>query len=82
MNALQLKVIEMTDRRPGDTRASHQPEWSGLAEIDQAIVENRLTSYRWKKAWADPLNRSVTIGTAVIVATVSCYLLGAGFGWW
>lgn len=29
-------------------------QWKGLAEIDQAIHENRLTEYRVKKAWADP----------------------------
>lgn len=33
---------------------SSKPEWAGLAEIDQAISENRLTEYRFKKAWADP----------------------------
>ena len=27
--------------------------WEGFAEIDQAIRENRLTEYSWKKSWAD-----------------------------
>ena len=29
-------------------------DWEGLREIDRAISENRLTSYSWKKSWADP----------------------------
>ena len=31
--------------------------WEGLAELDRALAENRLTEYRWKKAWADPWAR-------------------------
>ena len=39
-------------------------KWEGLAELDRALAENRLTEYRWKKAWADPWGR--TLGIAVI----------------
>jgi len=56
--------------------------WEGLSEIDRAIRENRLTEYRWKKAWADPWARKLTIvGTLVIVAVFS-FLVGASFGLW
>jgi len=42
--------------------------WKGLAEIDQAIHENRLTEYRVKKAWADPWGKKLflMIGTIFI----------------
>lgn len=33
-------------------------EWEGLAELDRALTENRVTEYRIKKAWADPLVRA------------------------
>lgn len=36
-------------------------KWEGLSEIDQAIRENRLTEYRWKKTWADPWARRLGI---------------------
>jgi hypothetical protein len=46
---------------------SDQP-WAGLSEIDQAIRENRLTEYRWRKAWADPWTRRM--GSIVLVIFV------------
>ncbi len=82
MNALQLKVIEMTDRRPDDTRSSQRPEWSGFAEIDRAIAENRLTSYRWQKAWADPLARIAILSVVlVLVAFVAFVVVYDVLGW-
>lgn len=45
---------------------SSKPEWAGLTEIDQAISENRLTEYRFKKAWADPWSRG--LGIVVMMA--------------
>ena len=58
------------------------PGWEGLSEIDQAIRKNRLTEYRWKKAWADPWARKLTIvGTLVILAVFS-FLIGASIGLW
>jgi hypothetical protein len=36
-------------------------KWEGLAEFDRALAENRLTAYRWKKAWADPWARALCI---------------------
>ena len=35
--------------------------WSGLAEVSEAIRDNRLMEYRIKKSWADPWARSLTI---------------------
>jgi hypothetical protein len=43
-------------------------DWNGLAEIDRALGENRLTEYRIKKAWADPINRVVIILVCLILA--------------
>jgi hypothetical protein len=82
MNTLQLKVIEMTNRKPSDPRSSQQPEWSGLTEIDRAIAEDRLTAYRWTKAWADPWGRKVVVLWALMVAVGFSYLVGAGLHWW
>jgi len=47
-------------------------QWKGLAEIDQAIHENRLTEYRMKKAWADPWGKRLflIIGTIFIGFTI------------
>ena len=39
-------------------------DWEGLREIDRAISENRLTSYSWKKAWADRWARAVILTAA------------------
>ncbi len=41
-------------------------QWEGLAEIDQAIHENRLTEYRVKKAWADPWIRFAGLLVAML----------------
>ena len=44
-----------------------QTDWKGLREIDRAISENRLTSYSWKKAWADRWARAVVLAAAFIL---------------
>jgi hypothetical protein len=54
---------------------SSKQEWAGLAEIDQAISENRLTEYRFRKAWADPWSRSVTIVLMCVIALFAIYVL-------
>jgi hypothetical protein len=51
---------------------SPQPEWAGLAEIDRAISENRLTEYRFKKAWADPWSRT---GIIVSIAAILAFMV-------
>lgn len=48
---------------PGQTGPDR---WKGLAEIDQAIHENRLTEYRVKKAWADPWIRNAGFLVAML----------------
>jgi hypothetical protein len=47
-------------------------QWKGLAEIDQAILENRFTEYRMKKAWADPLIR---FGLIVMTGAIAAFAL-------
>ena len=56
------------DREPSETGR----QWSGFAEIDQAIAENRLTEYRLKKAWADPWSRRLfyLVGVTVVAFLV------------
>lgn len=54
-------------------------EWEGLAELDKALAENRLTEYRIKKAWADPINRIVTIAVCLILAVYVGYVALADF---
>ncbi|MGV2495939.1 hypothetical protein [Pelagerythrobacter aerophilus] len=42
---------------PENTPPGDNKDWEGLREIDRAIAENRVTSYTWKKTWADPWGR-------------------------
>lgn len=56
--------------------------WEGLAEIDQAVRENRLTEYRIRKSWADPLARKLTIVGSLGILAVFAYLIAASFGLW
>lgn len=58
------------------------PRWEGLSEIDQAIRENRLTEYRIRKSWADPLARKLTIVGLFVILAVFTFLVGASFGLW
>jgi hypothetical protein len=63
--------------------AEHLPKrWEGLSEIDQAIRDNRLTEYRIRKSWADPLARKLTIVGSLVIIAVFAYLIGASFGLW
>jgi len=57
-------------------------KWEGLAELDRAMAENRLTEYRVKKPWADPWNRRITSGVLMLIARVFAFLAGASFGLW
>jgi len=49
-----------------------QTDWKGLREIDRAISENRLTSYSWKKTWADPWGREkiITVLTLLVAFVI------------
>lgn len=50
-------------------------KWEGFAELDRALAENRLTEYRWKKAWADPINRIVMIIVFALLAAFVGYVV-------
>lgn len=50
-------------------------KWEGLAVLDRALAENRLTAYRWKKAWADPINRIVMIVVFTLLAAYVGYVV-------
>jgi hypothetical protein len=69
MNAIMTKF---------DIDADNEREarkWDGLSEIDQALSENRLTEYRIKKAWADPLSRALTIACLAILALFAAFVI-------
>jgi len=52
-----------------------QTDWKGLREIDRAISENRLTSYSWKKSWADPWGRIKLIAIFVALAAFVAFVI-------
>ena len=61
----------MTKQRPDQDE--HQ--WEGFKEVDRAISENRLTSYSWKKAWADPWGRVGFIAFAILLIAFIIYVV-------
>lgn len=63
----------MTDFDHRRTSQPRQENWEGFAEIDQAIRDNRLTEYGWKKTWADPWARRLGI------FVMALFVLFAGF---
>lgn len=76
MNALMPDTeLHGLRRRPTD-------QWEGFTEIDRAIAEDRLTAYRWRKAWADPLSRALGIIVIAAILGIFGFLTGAGVGWW
>jgi len=62
---------------PENTPPGDNKDWQGFREIDRAIAENRVTSYTWKKTWADPWGRLKLIlifaGLFAFVAFVIVY---------
>lgn len=56
--------------------------WSGLAEVSEAIRDNRLMEYRVKKSWADPWGRKLTIIGIFVILAVFAFLAGASLGLW
>ena len=52
-------------------------KWDGLSEIDEAIRKNRLTEYRFRKAWADPWAR----GLSILVLTLLVFFVGFVIYW-
>ena len=73
-------IMSDSEFRTGATPVRN--DWEGFAEVDRAIAENRLTEYRFKKAWADPWNRTITLVVIALIATVFAYLVGASNGLW
>jgi len=58
-----------------DPTQNSEHRWEGLQEIDRAISENRLTSYSWKKAWADPWGRVGFIAFAILLIAFVIYVV-------
>ena len=56
-------------------KARETRKWDGLSEIDQALSENRLTAYRIRKAWADPLSRTLTIACMTILVLFAAFVV-------
>lgn len=71
-------IMTQSDFERSDPQRSQR--WEGLSEIDQAIRENRLTEYRIRKSWADPLARKLTIVGSLVILAVFAYLIAASFG--
>lgn len=55
-------------------------KWEGLAELNRALAEDRLTEYRVRKAWADPWSRRITIGVLTVIGSVFAFLAGSSLG--
>ncbi|GGD76865.1 hypothetical protein [Croceicoccus mobilis] len=55
----------------------HGEEWQGFAEVDEAIRENRLVEFRFRKSWADPWGRKLTIAGGLVIVAVFAYLIGS-----
>ncbi|MFC3096189.1 hypothetical protein [Alteraurantiacibacter palmitatis] len=56
-------------------KARETCKWDGLSEVDQALSENRLTAYRIRKAWADPLSRALTIACIAILVLFAAFVV-------
>ena len=68
---MSIGVMEMDDEKG----QNDQTDWKGLREIDRAISENRLASYSWKKAWADPWGRIKLIAIFVALAAFVAFVI-------
>lgn len=56
---------------PKTTRRRDGEDWQGFREVDRAIAENRLTSYSWKKTWADTWGRRIML---IVFALLAAYV--------
>lgn len=65
----------MTDFNRHRTGQPASGNWEGFGEIDQAIRENRLTEYRWKKTWADPWARRLGIFVLTLFAIFAGFVI-------
>ena len=60
---------------PDNTPTGGKQDWEGLREVDRAIAENRLTSYTWKKTWADPWGRLKLIAIFAALAAFVVFVI-------
>ncbi|MBS7671152.1 hypothetical protein K3152_01940 [Qipengyuania sp. 1NDH17] len=60
---------------PDDTPPGGKEGWEGFREVDRAIAENRLTSYTWKKTWADPWGKLGLILFGVLFLAFLIYVI-------
>ena len=60
---------------PDDTPPGGKEGWEGFREVDRAIAENRLTSYTWKKTWADPWGKVGLILFSVLFLAFVIYVI-------
>ncbi|MEL7689987.1 MULTISPECIES: hypothetical protein [Sphingomonadaceae] len=60
---------------PDNTPTGGKQDWEGFREVDRAIAENRLTSYTWKKIWADPWERRGIYLFAVLFLAFVVYVI-------
>lgn len=67
---MRIGVMEMEDGK-GHIETI---DWEGLREIDRALAEDRLTSYAWKKTWADPWGKSGLVLFAILFVAFVIYV--------
>jgi hypothetical protein len=60
---------------PDNNPTGGKQDWEGLREVDRAIAENRLTSYIWKKTWADPWGRLKLIAIFAALAAFVVFVI-------
>jgi hypothetical protein len=60
---------------PDNNPTGGKQDWQGLREVDRAIAENRLTSYTWKKTWADPWGRLKLIAIFAALAAFVVFVI-------
>ena len=60
---------------PDNTPTGGKQDWEGFREVDRAIAENRLTSYTWKKTWADPWGKGGLILFSVLFLAFVIYVI-------
>nr|WP_137677438.1 hypothetical protein [Parerythrobacter lutipelagi] len=59
---------------PENTPPKGNKDWEGFREIDRAIAENRVTSYTWKKTWADPWGKAGLILFGILFVAFAVYV--------
>jgi hypothetical protein len=81
--ALECKAMNTNKpEKPSFDGGGPASPWSGLAEVSEAIRDNRLMEYRIKKSWADPWGRKLTIIGIFVILAVFAFLAGASLGLW